>query len=453
MAIAAIAALFVAAAWWFLRPDDLLWSPAPVSGPAQLSQAATPGTGSLDGLALARTEVESQSVDQAASERSDEPTSVTVHVVDHEGRPLSRVSIRVAVPGRWGTFRNARTSLTDSDGYALFEGYSRDDVWAEVQADTLPSGHIAARRIHGSLKRQAAVTLTLVCPATGKLVGRLCRASGEPVDGVWLRMTAIDHDAKSQRRKTDERGRFRLERAHPGKWCMQLQVDDRHALIGLSVPPPLTVLVAPGGTTPADLFCRSRGEWIFGRVIDAQDRGVAGILVYAGGLHSSFVEAAPETAGDGIAFAQTDALGYYRLGPLPPERLAVQVGSRHGSSGVTRDHALFESWPAPFFATPGDGVEHVTNVLLVDDVITWRVRPKLHAFSAQEAGTQLQRLTATVGWCRLFHIREGVWIFSSERCGEARLLKVSNGPGEWRIRLPEPDGNVAEMEIELPPRK
>ncbi len=435
---------------WLTRAQG----PAPTPGiGAQRTPAATAtGRTATDEPPLTRTAIAEHDADEGAA-KEDGQTSVLVRVVDHDGRPLAGVDVRVAHPGPWGTFKDLRTGLTALDGTVSFAGHARDDVWAEVVADTLPLGHVAAGRVHGSLKQEPALTLTIECPRAGAVHGRFARAYGEPVAGATVFLQPIDHDSRSELRRTDRDGRFVVEHAHPGRWRIQIRDDDSRLHAGTSLPEPETIQVLPGGITPVELNCRREGQWLLGRVLDQHNRPVAGVLVTAGAPVGADADTPTNLASPGRAFVVTDGLGAYRLGPLPPERCAVQVGDRHGSSGVTRDRALFADWPLPFLAVPGDGKEHLTTVTVVDDVITWSIRPRLDAAFTDSAGIEVEALRAKVGWCRLFTPVEGLWTVRTARRGEPLLLLVSAGDREWRLRLAEPAGDVAEHELKLPPHR
>ena len=176
--------------------EDAMHAPgAPVSG----SPVLTTETDPVAKAGLIEESVERKLIAGGADpavdvDRPDEvPTRVIVRVIDEQDRGVRDVTVRVATPGRWGTFKDLRTVTTQIDGQAIVQGLAADMVWAEVDAGTLPPGHVACERVHGSLKKVDVETLTLVCPRAGTLLGQVTRADGSPLAGVFVRAVPLNN--------------------------------------------------------------------------------------------------------------------------------------------------------------------------------------------------------------------------------------------------------------------
>jgi hypothetical protein len=379
-----------------------------------------------------------------------EPSTVLrVRVVDLAGSGLPGVEVRAAIPGNWGTWSDLRTATTDARGAVEFVGFAPGPIWAEVDANTLTPGRLAPPRETGAIKRDAPLELVLACPGAGVVEGRALHTDGRPLDSAHIRARSVDARWPSRFVRADDAGRYRLEAVPEGRWLLQVEAHDSRRFAGVALAPPTECAVEAGALTRVDLGVAEAGEWLIGRVFDGHARGVAGVLVRAG---PPAVIRGEEVCSIGreVAFALTDESGAYRLGPLGAGRCVVQVGERHGSDGVTRDAVMFTQWPEPFFAEPGTGVEHITEVELAPDVVRWRVVPRMRG---EDSGPSLRELTAKIGWCRLHLDTTGAWCFLISRERESFTLTVEQGQLSWRIELSTPPGETTvERTVDLPPR-
>ncbi len=358
-------------------------------------------------------------------------TRVRVCVVDPEGRGLPGVAVRVAIPGSWGSFRDLRVAGTDAAGWAAFEGYEPGPLWAEVDPRSLTGGRAAPVRAQGVLTREAPLELTLVCPGTGTVEGqvlgrysdarRLGRVHAQHVDAAWP-SRSVDLDAA---------GHFRFEGLYEGQWSLWLRPLDRRTFHGLVLGGPREVEVLPGTVVRADLGTETSGQLLRGRVLDQDARGLAGLLVRADQPAEVKGDYVCQFKGDGRAFAITDEAGAYELGPLPAGRYVVQVGDRHGSSAVTRDAVLLQTWPEPFFAHTADNTEHITTVERVLDTVAWRI-------TLDSPQVPAAALNAEIGWCRLYRDPVGDWCFVTARTLRSFTLTVRGAGQEWRHKLETP---------------
>ena len=358
-------------------------------------------------------------------------TQVRVQVVDPQGRGLPGVEVRVAIPGSWGSFRDLRVAGTDAAGWAALEGYEAGPIWAEVAPGSLTGGRAAPGRVQGKLTHAAPLELTLVCPGTGTVEGqvlgrygdarRLGRVHAQHVDAAWP-TRSVDLDAA---------GHFRFEGLPEGPWSLWLRPLDRRTFHGLVLGAPREVTVLPGTVVRADLGTETDGQFLRGRVLDQDARGLAGLLVRAD--HPAEVNGAYvcQFKGDGRAFGITDEAGAYELGPLPLGRYVVQVGDRHASSAVTRDAVLLHTWPEPFFADTVDNTEDIITVERVLDTVVWRITPDPPQLLAAE-------LNAEIGWCRLHRDPVGDWCFVTARTLRSFTLTVRGAGQEWRYELESP---------------
>lgn len=403
--------------------------------------------------------VESVLPPEPAPEREVEkgPATIVVRVEDHLGSPLAGVGVTLAQPGSWGTSKNARQATTGEHGEARFSEFPLGFFFADVVASTVPATYLTAPRGKGRADRPGESSVTLVCAPGATIEGQVQRPDGRPVSGLMVRLQCKEPGVGSVRRKPDADGRFRLEGAFPGRWVISLQVRDRRAQAGSSLPPTVEVLARTGETAFAELLCKTKGKWIMGRVVDQLEQPVMGLLVRAGPRYPGKGIEAVQLQGDGHAFTITDADGRYKLGPLPPHPHAVVVGDRHGTGGVTSDATLLAHWPEGHLAVPGDGTLHVTTVERARDVVHWRFRPRISNLLRENAGARVENLHAKIGYCRLFLDDDGFWTFVTARSRGDVTLTLSDGPFDgsgqkWSIARDLPPGDRVETELSIPPR-
>ncbi len=387
------------------------------------------------------------------------PRSVLVLVVDHHGNPMPGARVRIAHPGPWGTWKNLQEAHTDDDGSATFTGFPLElgRFWAEAAPAEVHGRHVPSAKAWTDPDASAAspVEVTLVCPGSATIEGRALQVDGTPLSPALVWLEARDHPGRTQSVRVGTDGRYRAEGLHPGIWEVRIDFPHPRRFVGQGLPFPVEQLAPPGLIQQVDLRCRTKGYFFRGRVVDELGQPVPGVLITAAPAGQREGVYAATYRGRAHTFAETNAQGEYRLGPLPDHVHSVQVGDRHGSHGVTSDAALFEEWPAPFLVDAPKQDRRVTEVNLVRDVIQWRVTPKVSAGYTQRTGRTLDDFTFKTGYCKLTLGTDGHLHFVTARTGKptwiiARYKELRPGyKGEQRHRLDEPQSTSAEVELRI----
>ena len=230
-------------------------------------------------------------------------------VVDERGAPLEGARVLLNLP----------VSLR-REGEEEFETTGPDGVFRFV--DLLPGQRTGVRvELHGYA---AAMVPEVPVPTSepvrielrrGKILeGRVVGPAGRPLSGASIRVEERTPQFAISRPggETDEAGAFRVEDLLPGMVTL-------YAVAPGYLERRTEARVPEDGPAERLEIALAQAAVLEGRVLDAQERPVAGVIV------SAEIEAAPDAAGDGPQLTGADAEGRFLFESLPPGTYRVRA--------------------------------------------------------------------------------------------------------------------------------
>jgi hypothetical protein len=166
--------------------------------------------------------------------------------------------------------------------------------------------------------------------------GRVVSDSGEPIDGVTVRLRPLtkdgqddvwrDHpDAVARKEcKTVADGRFRFDRVSEGKFKLHT------SCVGYRAPEPMPLEIALGDRVELPPLVLSRATEVRGIVRDADGKPAGGLQVYVGW-------SPPGGSGRNACLAETDHTGAFALLDVPAGNHVVKVGEDLGSEPLAEE--------------------------------------------------------------------------------------------------------------------
>ncbi len=222
---------------------------------------------------------------------------VSGQVVDRASRPVARA--RVLMAPDQGHMHDNPEAVTGDDGKFRLKLPKLD---ADADAVRLLASHAQDGTTAGPVlvRRGESATLTLDPAGLASVSGRVVDVSGQPVAGA--RVTAYtslgDFRDAHPRRETDAQGRYRIADLWPGTIHRFVAEARGFASAGAG-----EVSLTPGEAKQvADLRLERTDLTLAGRVVDAQDRPVAGAVIRTDSSRTT---------------TTTDAQGAFRLENLP----------------------------------------------------------------------------------------------------------------------------------------
>ena len=194
---------------------------------------------------------------QSSTPSSSCPCTLSGSVVNSaSGQPVPHALVTLDAP-------TPRAALTDSEGKFQFEGLSTGSATLQASKPGFLTQDPVVRWYPGSAEIQLApdsppVLLKLI--PEGIISGQVSDENGEPLEGFTI--TVFSHSPRSKRLHpdqikpavTDDEGKFRIARLHPGSYFLlarQNQTAAQAASDKSSVPSGYSPAFYPGGSDPA----------------------------------------------------------------------------------------------------------------------------------------------------------------------------------------------------------
>jgi hypothetical protein len=179
-------------------------------------------------------------------------------------------------------------------------------------------------------------TVDLLVQRAASLRGNLVGPQGEPIAGALISLSSAQGPHFSTR--SDEGGRYGLERIHPGSYDLLFSVARVVGVEPGSTPLPQKVSLAPGESYDVPpLRFGGFGHCVRGRVVDAAGRPVVGLTLVCEQLR-----------GDGVPLSWrvlADGEGAFCFGLLPPAPVVLRVA--RADERTSPNEPVLADLPAP----------------------------------------------------------------------------------------------------------